>query len=846
MAHSSQHDPAPGPGTTPKKRTSGFARLWRSSLIFILSNIHSNSAVALAGLSEDFALSSSHDGARKDGGALESARAELLVGQADLLVSEALLASSRAETKAALADLRASKVALAASQAETKIGLADLLASAVKLAASRAETTVSIRDVLAGAIALSVSRAETLGVTNDLRGREGQIASMTESHDLLRTVVEGSPIALILVDAAGRIVMVNGKAQSMFRYERQEMLDLPVESLLPQDFCDRYVHPRAGFISMSSSKTVGDGESLLGLRKDGSQVAIEVALQPILIEDTMMVVAGINDITERSEAERAMRARQEALEETNSELIRAKLLADQATRAKSRFLAGMSHELRTPLNGILGNARLLRLEGGLQPAQVARVENMLSAGNHLLEMIHCVLDLSEIETEQVSLRTEPVNLRAVMSACVDIVRHMADEKGLALNLSVAVDVPALTITDPVRLRQILLNLLGNAAKFTRRGGFDLGLCTTADGASIRFEVADSGPGIPQEKRQALFQDFARLQSGESRAAEGAGLGLALSSRLAALMGGRLGYRENPSGGSIFWLELPLLACEVAEASNDSDGDASRSSAAAPGPARPLNVLVVDDSEMNLEIAASFMRIMGHQVSCVGGGAEAVAALATKCFDVVFMDVQMPDMDGLEATRLIRALPGARGQVPVIALTAQVFTEQLEACRLAGMSGHLCKPCTEAALHTILAKYVPGAPPDVLLTSSAVGDDLTGESPLIDLDVFRTNTRVLKPASVISYLENITASASAVLSAVRAWDGSGEIGVDVLEATHKLAGNAGLFGFARVANAARRFEHAARSGTLETRLLTESLTETLQLSIWKAEECLEAAHVGLRS
>jgi signal transduction histidine kinase len=412
----------------------------------------------------------------------------------------------------------------------------------------------------------------------------------------------------------------------------------------------------------------------------------------------------MRDATEHATYERKLEKSNADLNILAADLVQARDAAQRANRAKSRFLAGMSHELRTPLNGILGNAQLLRLEGSLQPPQIARVESMLSAGKHLLEMIHCVLDLSEIETERLVLRTEQVELRMVVNACLDIVRHMAVAKGLALDLSVAADVPHAIAADPVRLRQILLNLLGNAAKFTNHGGIDLRLRTTSDGARIRFDIADTGPGIPQENRQTLFDDFARLQRDENRTAEGAGLGLALSLRLAALMGGRIGHIDNPGGGAIFWFELPLLACGEPAAPHGRANAALQEAASAAEPARKLHVLVVDDSEMNLDIAASFIRIMGHQVTCAPGGAEAVQALAATCFDVVFMDVQMPGMDGLEATRLIRALPGANGRVPVIALTALVFTEQLDACRQAGMSGHLSKPFTEAALHAILAQY----------------------------------------------------------------------------------------------------------------------------------------------
>ncbi len=619
----------------------------------------------------------------------------------------------------------------------------------------------------------------------------------------------------------------------------------PQEKLGGYDVWLRHLHPedRAAAEQAMSEAIAGTAAFNAAFRivwKDGSVHHIRGSGH--LICDTAGVAVrmiGANwDVTEARELAATLAQQAERVAEARD-------VAEKASQAKSRFLAGMSHELRTPLNGILGNARLLQLEGGLQPAQIARLDTMLGAGSHLLEMIQCVLDLSEIETDRMALHAAPVDLRVVAKACLDMVRHMAVENGLALNFSVAADVPVLAIADPVRLRQILLNLLGNAAKFTGRGGIDLRLRTTADGASLRFDVADTGPGIPQEKRHRLFQDFMRLQSGDSRAVEGAGLGLALSARLAALMGGQIGHIENPGGGSIFWLELPLLACEAADPTCQTADAAQSGIGKNPGQPCHLHVLVVDDSEMNRDIASSFVRIMGHEVSCVGSGAEAVSALAATDFDVVFMDVQMPDMDGLEATRKIRALPCASAKVPVIALTAQVFTEQLAECRRAGMSGHLAKPFTAAALYATLAEFVPGAPRDHRSTIVAASDEEEADAPVIDLHVFRTNTRLLKPSSVTSYLANIVAGANAVLAALRAWGGSGEINDDVLKAAHKLAGNVGLFGFARAADAARRFERAARTGAPETRVLGDSLAAILQASIKEAEERLAAARVADR-
>ena len=544
----------------------------------------------------------------------------------------------------------------------------------------------------------------------------------------------------------------------------------------------------------------------------------------------------VQQIRQRQRAERALGASAGKLERLVRHLDRARTRADQASQAKSRFLASMSHELRTPLNGILGYAQILKLEGGLASQQERRVEAMLEAGQHLLDMINRVLDLSEIEAGRIDLHLTAFDPCELAKACLDQVRPIAEARAITLHLVTAPDITRLIATDATRLRQVLLNLLGNAVKFTAQGAVELRLRLINEDR-IRVEVADTGPGVPVGKREQLFQDFERLGA-EGITIEGAGLGLAISARLTRLMGGRIGHEDNPGGGSVFWLELPQGEAPSLALAAPPDVQAPTSPLA-----RSLRLLVVDDVAMNRDVAGSFLRAASHDIASAESGAQAVELAATKDFDLILMDVRMPEMDGLEATRRIRALAGARGRVPIVALTAQAFVEQIAECRSVGMNTHLAKPFTQAALLDAVARAVATDAdsieadpmvPKVASASVAVASRAASEAgsdlPIFSLVAFERTAVFLPPAAIADYLQILDVRIKALLEQLREHDALARDASGLAEAAHALAGSAGMFGFERIAAVARLFENAAQKASPETQALARQLVLALEISL----------------
>ena len=523
--------------------------------------------------------------------------------------------------------------------------------------------------------------ATVFGVVMDLTEMELANEAVRASEARYRLLAENGNDLIVQIDLEGRLTYISPSVEVVTGYTPEELLGLQLDELIdPRDLpgLDRLVEE-----AFENPKRQAACIEYRVDHKDGRELWLEARPAPLIDAATgeaIGITDVVRDVTERKALERELVAKCEE--------------AQAATRAKAEFLANMSHEIRTPLTAIMGFAGLLDGLGDLPPMAQAYVRRICTAGEQLLGVVNDVLDFSRLDAGQVELDPQPLDATAFVAESVDLLCGQAEAKGLELRTVISPDAPAWVILDGGRVRQVLLNLVGNAIKFTASGEVAVTLEPHGKG-SLKLTVADTGPGIAPKLQGRLFERFSQVDGSITRDFGGAGLGLAICKGLVELMGGSIGVESTPGEGSTFWFVVPAPRSKAPKTAPEARRSA---------PQRALHILIVDDLPVNRQLVRAMLEPLGHSFDEAASGSESVMAAVRRPFDLILMDLQMPGMDGLEAARTIRSTSEINREAPIVALSANVLAEQIAACHGAGMNDHLAKPIVPADLVDMVAKW----------------------------------------------------------------------------------------------------------------------------------------------
>ncbi|HEV7827148.1 MAG TPA: ATP-binding protein [Mycobacteriales bacterium] len=633
------------------------------------------------------------------------------------------------------------------------------------------------------AVAVLLGQIMLMGLVAAVRSDRGRLeveGRLTERDDHLRSILEAAGDAFIAIDVAGRVTEWNARAVAIFGYTRDEALGAALAELIIPVAGRAEHHDTVAQLAADHGHEARDRRlEVIVRRADGAEFPAEVTVWRTTRAGQPTLNAFVRDVTERKRHV--------------AELADARDAALEASRLKSEFVANMSHEIRTPMNGVLGMTSLL-LDTDLDPVQRDYAETVGNSAEGLLTVINDILDFSKVEAGKLELEEAAFLVRPVVEDVVRLLSSAAQAKRLTVTALVDDDVPRAVRGDSHRLRQVLTNLVGNAVKFTEHGEIAVLVSTVETG--LRFSVRDSGIGIPADQHERLFQAFTQADPSTTRKYGGTGLGLTISRQLVELMGGVLDFRSAEGKGTTFWADLPLPAVTlpIAEAPVP---DPTRLGAGT-RPRSPHRVLVAEDNQVNQRVVVAMLDALGYDADVAADGQEALEMFSAGTYAAVFMDCQMPRLDGYAATRAIRALDGPRAGVPVIALTASALAEDEQRCRDAGMDDFVAKPLRRETLERMLVRWVahephPTAAPDV---PGAAAMDPRALAELAALGPEAV------AAVVTTFLDALPEQLAALRAAVDGADADAE---QVRRVAHGLRGSAGYVGATALAEGCARLE-----------------------------------------
>jgi PAS domain S-box-containing protein len=633
----------------------------------------------------------------------------------------------------------------------------------------------------------------TGSISRDISERKRAEEELRENESRFRSIFEHSPLGLIRFGEDGTILDCNDKFVEMMGSSREKLIGFNSARQSSPEM------KKAVRIALGGEPSVYESEytSVTG----GKTIFLRVSFNPVVPgQNPTGVIAVLEDVTERKRAE--------------EDLVRAKEKAEAASVAKSEFLANMSHEIRTPMNGVLGMTELL-LDTTLDEEQRRFAETVRSSAESLLEILNDILDFSKVEAGKLELKAMDFSLSSLLEGFGAVMSAGAERKGLSFSLSLSPDVPLFLRGDPGRLRQILTNLTGNALKFTREGEVRVAVSLENQSnhyALLRFSVRDTGIGIPADKVGTLFQKFMQVDASSTRVHGGTGLGLAISKQLAEMMGGAVGVESEEGKGAEFWFTV----CVEKQPEGARRDEAHRAEGV---PCRrfegvDVRLLVVEDNAVNRSVALGLLKKLGLSADTAEDGEKALAALEKQTYDLVLMDCQMPVMDGYEATRRIRATEGAKGKIPVVAMTAHAMSGDREKCLAAGMDDYVAKPISRSALVKALERWLPDRKNEVAAEEAACSLSVeSNDGPLVVWDEtfllrLLEGDREMVDEVIAEYMEDAPNKLAALASALA----SGKV-EEIRMCAHSIKGSAGSVGADALRSAAFDMETAARSGDL---------------------------------